>query len=66
MGLTLEGGTTLVWVTNTECGGPTSMKECFSAKSVSILEFNILALWGELLVQLCVNPKFTLVPQFKC
>ena len=46
--------------------GLTSMKECFSAKSVSILQFNILALWGELLVPLCVNPKFTLVPQFKC
>ena len=41
------------------------MKECFFEKSVSILEFNILALWGELLVPLCVNPKFTLVPEFK-
>ena len=41
MRLTLEGGT------NTECGGLTSMKECFSAKSVPILQFNILALRGE-------------------
>ena len=42
MGLTLDGAT------STECDGLTSMnEECFSAKSVPILQFDILALRGE-------------------
>ena len=34
-------------MTNTECGGGTNFHDGFSEKSVSILQFNILALWGD-------------------